>query len=65
MNGPDLMILGLGLMLNFVQLYNLDHPMSTDLIYLMDLMVETKPVLDGFSSTRSVRAFAQLCPDFG
>jgi hypothetical protein len=58
MNGPDLMILGLGLMLNFVQLYNPDRPMAADLIYLMDPTAETEPVLDGFSPTRYVRAFA-------
>jgi hypothetical protein len=57
MNGPDLTILGLGMMLNFVQLYN-PNSMVADLIYLMDPMAETEPVLDGFSSTRYVRAFA-------
>ena len=54
MNGPDITILGLGLMLNFAQLYNPDHLMVVDLIYLMDHMAKTEPVLDGFSLTRYV-----------
>jgi hypothetical protein len=57
MNAPDLTILGLGLMLNFAQLYNPDRSMVTDLIYLIDPMAETEPVLGGFSLTRYVRAF--------
>jgi hypothetical protein len=52
-------------MLNFAQLYNLDHLMAVDLIYMMDLMAETEPVLDGFSPTWYVHAFAQLRTDFG
>jgi hypothetical protein len=58
MIGLDLTNYGLGLMLNFVQLYNLDRSIVADLIYLMDPMVETELVLDGFSPTRHVRAFS-------
>jgi hypothetical protein len=58
MNGPDLTISGLGLILNFVKLYNPDRLMVIDLINLMDPTTETEPVLDGFSPTRYVRAFA-------
>jgi hypothetical protein len=58
MNDPDFEISGLGLILNFAQLYNPDHPMVADLIYLMDPTAETEPVLDGFSPTRHVHAFA-------
>ena len=49
MNGPDLTISGLGLILNFVKLYNPDRLMVIDLINLMDPTTETEPVLDGFS----------------
>jgi hypothetical protein len=62
MNGPDLTILGLGLMLNFAQLYNPDHPMVTNLIYLMDPMAETEPVLDGFSPTQYVHPLHNCTP---
>jgi hypothetical protein len=65
MNGLDLMILGLNMMLNFAQLCLPDPPKAADLIYLMDLMAETEPVVDGFSLTQYVCAFEQLCPDFG
>jgi hypothetical protein len=58
MNNLDLTISGLSLMLNFVQLYNLDRSMVTDLIYLMDPMTKIEPVLDGFFPTKYVRAFS-------
>jgi hypothetical protein len=65
MNNLDLTISGLGLMLNFEQLYNPDRLMVIDLIYLMDPMAETEPMLDGFLLTWYVHAFSQLHPNFG